>query len=104
MQKCLCGKRIRALHRFLDAHPELTSGDRIVLLALHLRADLASWAFEPSGEPSGTRVLAADTGLSRRGVQIAIRHLETAGAVEVERRQLPNGQHAPNSYRLRCAP
>lgn len=78
---------------------DLAAGPKLVLFAMaaHVRDD--SWTVWPSQER-----IAADTGMTRRGVQGAIDALVDAGLVSVEHRQDDRQRDLPNVYRLTVAP
>jgi len=72
----------------------ITSAQRLVLLALadHASDDGECWP--------GIRGVAAKTGLSRRGVQLALGALKRSGFVAVESRHRSDGGQTSNRFRL----
>ena len=76
-------------------HPALTPQDKLVLTVLSSYADTEGYCW-----PS-VATLSADSGLSERSVQYALRHLQEVMVVEVQRYQREDGGQGSNSYWVR---
>jgi hypothetical protein len=76
-------------------HPALTPQDKLVLTVLSSYADTDGYCW-----PS-VATLSADSGLSERSVQYALRHLQEVMVVEVKRYQREDGGQGSNSYWVR---
>ena len=89
--------RVDPVKRFMWAlsFPGVSHAARLVLAALAYHADQQKLTCWPSVE-----TLARETQVSRRGVQYALRKLETAGAIQTE---LASGRSS-SLYRLMIAP
>lgn len=80
----------------------LTSAEKLVLLRLADRADKLTNSCFP-----GIKSIAADTGLQRRAVQLALRKLESAGHIKTTNRtggRLDNGRPKTTTYTMTMQP
>lgn len=75
--------------------PKLTATDKLVLIALVLRADAAGASWPSMGR------LARDTWLDRSAIKRSVRRLREAGLIDVSSRSDDAGDAATNLYRVR---